>query len=141
MMAAAAVAARTFLQILLRGNAAQFDRLADELLNSLLQLVHLFLGVNEPFADWIVQESVPLRVERSDFAVIQGKALMLAFVERAALLAQALVLLLRGGVRHETFDAPADALELGLLNDAFAQFQGFLAHRILNLSICLHKVI
>lgn len=140
MVAAATVPAGTFLQILLGGNAAQFKGLADELLHPLLQLVHFLLGVNEPFAHRIIQEGVALGIERGDFIAIQGEALMLAFVEGAALLAQALVLLLRGGVGHEGFDALADALKLGLLDEGFAQLQSFLANRIFGQCTGLHKL-
>jgi hypothetical protein len=141
MVAAAAVAAGTFLQILLGGNAAQFKRLADNLLHALLQLMHFLLRVNEPFAYRIVQEGIALGIERGNFIAIQREALMLAFVEGAALLAQALVLFLRGGIGHKRLDALADVLKLGLLDDGFAQLQSFLAHRIFDQSICLHKLI
>jgi hypothetical protein len=141
MVAAAAVAAGTFLQILLGGNAAQFERLADQLLHPLLQFVHFLLRVNEPFAHRIIQKGIALGIELRDFTAIQGEALMLAFVQGAALLAQALVLLLRGGIGHESLDALADALKLGLLDDGLAQFHCFLAHRILDLGIGMHKLI
>jgi hypothetical protein len=65
---------------------------------------------------------------------------MLPFVERLALLAQALVLLPRVGVGHEGLDAAADALKLRLLHDGLAQFQSFLAHRVFDLSSSLHKL-
>jgi predicted short-subunit dehydrogenase-like oxidoreductase (DUF2520 family) len=140
MMTAATVAAGTFLQILIAGNAAQLERLADGLLHSLLQLVHFLLGVDEPFAHGVAEKGVALGVERGDFAAIQGKALMLAFVERAALLAQALILLLRGGIGHESVHAPADALKLGLLHEGLTELQSLLAHHVLNLGSCLHKL-
>jgi hypothetical protein len=139
MMAAASVAAGTFLQILLGWDAAQLESLGHDLLHSLLQFVQFLLGVDEAFGHRIAEEDVALVVEGGDFRAIQGKALMLAFVERLAFLAQALVLLARVGVGHERLDAPADALKLRLLDDGLAQLQGFLAHCIFNLGICLHK--
>jgi hypothetical protein len=141
MMAAAAVAAgTTFLQILLGGDAAQLKRLGDVLLDSVLQFVQFFLGVDEPFGDRVAQKGVPLAIEGGDFIAIQGQALVLAFVEGLALLAQFLVLPPRIGVGHERFDAPADVLKLRLPDDGLAQFQSFLAHCILNLGICRHKL-
>ena len=86
-MATAAVATGTFLQILLGGNAAQFERLADEFLHSLLQFVQFLLGVDEPFGHRIAQEGVALAIESGDFTAIQREALVLAFVEGLALLA------------------------------------------------------
>ena len=139
MMASAAVTAGTFLQILVARHAAQFKRLAYDLLHALLQLVHFFLSVNESFAHGAGQKGVPLGVERGHFATIQGKALMLALVQGAALLAQALILFLRGWIGHEDLDALSNALKLGLLNDGFAELQSLLAHHILD-SSCLHKL-
>ena len=142
MMAAATVAAGTFLQILLGRNAAQFKGLADDLLHALLQLVHFLLGVYEPFAHRIAQKGVTLGIKRRDFLAIEGKALMLPFMERAALFAQALILLLRFAISRESINALADALELRLLDDGLAQFQSFLANRVLNQCISgLHKLI
>jgi hypothetical protein len=140
MMATAAVAAGTFLQILLGGNAAQFERLADEFLHFLLQFVQFLLGVDEPFGHRIAQEGLAFVIEGGHFAAIQGEALVLALVEGLALLAQALVLPPRVGVSHKRFDAPADALELRLLDDSLAQLQSFLAHRIFSQGICMHKL-
>ena len=140
MMASATVTAGTFLQILLTRHAAQFKRLTHDLLHALLQLVHFFLSVNESFAHRISQKGVPLGIECGHFAAIQGKSLMLAFVQGAALLAQALILLLRGWIGHENFDPLPDALKLGLLNDGFAELQSLLSHHILD-SSCLHKLV
>jgi hypothetical protein len=141
MMATAAVAAGTVLQILLGGNAAQFKCLGDVLLHFLLQFVQFLLSVNEPFGHRISQEDFAFVVKGGDFSAIQGEALMLAFVEGLALLAQALVLPPRIRVGHEGLDAPANALKLGLLDNRLAQFQSFLAHCILSLGICLHKLV
>jgi hypothetical protein len=64
---------------------------------------------------------------------------MLAFVESATLLVQALVLLLRDGVGHEGVNALANALKLRLPDNGFAQLQSLLAHPILDLGSSLHK--
>jgi hypothetical protein len=87
----------------------------------------------------MAHKGLPLRVERGDFTAVQGQALMLALVEGAALFAQGLVLLLHGGIGHERFHPPANALKLRLLRDGLAQFQSFPAHRVFNLDIGLHK--
>jgi hypothetical protein len=139
MVAAAAVAAGTFLQVFLSRDVAKLKCLGDELLNFLLQLLHFFLGVEEPFGHRIVQERVALGIEGGDFLAIQGESLVLAFMQSAPLLGQALVLLLRAGVGHERIHTLADALKLRLPNDGFTQFQSLLANRVLDLGICLHK--
>jgi hypothetical protein len=109
------------------------------LLHLLLQVLHFLLGVDESFGHGIVQKGVALGIKRGDFTAIQGEALMLAFVESATLLVQALVLLLRDGVGHEGVNALANALKLRLPDNGFAQLQSLLAHPILDLGSSLHK--
>jgi hypothetical protein len=129
-MATAAVPAGTFLQVLRGGNAPQLKRLADELLHLLLQALHFMLGVDEPFGHRIAQEGVALGIKRGDFSPVQRQTLMLAFVQGAALLVQALVKLLRAAVGHKGIDPLANALKLRLPDNGFAQLQSLLPHLI-----------
>ena len=90
--------------------------------------MQFLLGVHESFGHRIAQEGVALVIEGGDFAAIQREALMMAFVEGLAFLAQALVLLPRIVIGHERFDTPADALKLGLLDNSLAQLHSLPAH-------------
>jgi hypothetical protein len=139
-MAAAVAAAAPFLQLFRGGNPAQVKRPGEAFLHMILQIAYFLLGVQKPLGHRIAQKGVALGIEGGDFAAIQGKALMLAFVEGAALLGQALILALRAGVGQERFDALADVLKLGLSDNGIAQFQSFLAHRFLDENMSFHKL-
>ena len=81
MMATAAVAAGTFLKVFVGGNASQFKRFIDELVDALLHFVHLLLRVNEAFCDRIAQKGIPFGLESGDFAAIERHALVLLLVK------------------------------------------------------------
>lgn len=137
-MTAAPVAARPFLKVFLGWDSSQFKRLMDKLLDALLHLVHFLLRIDERFGDGVAQKGVPFGFEGGNFAAVKRKALMLLLMQGAALFREALILLLRLGVRHEGIDPLPDALELGLLDNGFAQFQSFLPHRVVDLCNGLH---
>ena len=112
-------------QILRRRDAAQLDGLADLLLDEMLQLVHLFLRVEEAGGHRVFQERVTFRLEGGDFRRIQRLAAVLFFLERLPLAHQALVGAARGGVRQKSVQALLDAAGLDVFDDGFAQFARF----------------
>ena len=110
----------------------------DEIVDSLLHLVHFLLRIDEGFGDGIAQKGIALGLESGDFAAIEGKTLVLLLVQGPAFFGQTLILLLRLGVRHEGIDPLADVLELRLLDDSLAKLQSFLSHRLFDLRNGLH---
>ena len=76
-MAAAAVAARTFLKVFFGGKAAQFKRFMDELVDSLLHRVHFLLRIDEGFGNGIAEKGIALGLECGDFTAIERQTLVL----------------------------------------------------------------
>jgi len=125
-VAAAAVAAGTaFGQILRRRNAAQLNRLADLLLDEVLEIVHFLLRVEEAGGDGIFEQRVAVGLKRGDFRRFKRLAGVLFFLERLAFAHQAFILAARGGVGEEGVNAPLDAAGFEVFEDGFAEFARF----------------
>ncbi len=70
--AAAATAAATFVgEFVFVGDAAEFKRLADELADFLLHVMHLLLGFDKSLGDGIGQKGVAQLLETGDFGLSQ----------------------------------------------------------------------
>lgn len=124
-VATAAVAAGTFFQIGGHGNAAEFDGLADVLLDEVLERVHFLLGIEEAGGDGILEQGVAVFFKRGDFRRSQRLAAVLLFLKGLALVHEALIGAARGGVGQEGVNAPLDAAGFEVFEDGFAEFAGF----------------
>ena len=71
MMAAAAVAARTFLQIHLARDPAQFESFGNGFLNEMLHLVQLFLRIEKSTRNGILHQGVAMFFEVGDFSACE----------------------------------------------------------------------
>lgn len=81
MVAAAAVAAGTFLKVSLGRNAPQFKSLMDELVDAFLHFVHFLLRVDESFGNQIAKEGVAFGLECGYLTVIERQSLVLLLVQ------------------------------------------------------------
>jgi hypothetical protein len=135
-MAAAAVAAGTAGQVFRRRHAAEFNRLADVLLDEVLKLVHFLLRVEEARRDGILEQRVAVLLKRGDFRRLERLATMLFFLERLALVHQAFILAARGGVGEEGVNALLDAAGFDVFGDGFAKLArfgfNFVGHKMQN---------
>jgi hypothetical protein len=139
MMTAAAVAAGAGFEITLGGDAAQFERFGDVLGDGLLQLVHVFLGIEEPARDRVLQKRIAQLFEVADFGILQGNARLLLLLERLAASHQGIVLTADIVVGHEGVDILAHGANVGLVKDSLAKFLGFLDDNAL-FSLGLHNL-
>jgi hypothetical protein len=124
MMAAAAVAAGAAVQVFRRGDATEFNRLVDVLLDEVLKLVHLLLRVEKAGGHGIFEQRVAFRFKAGDFRRFKRLAVVLFFLERLALAHQAFILAARAGVGEEGVNALLDAAGFNMRDDGFAQFAG-----------------
>jgi hypothetical protein len=142
MVATATRAAGTAaLQVFRGGHAAEFKSLADHRHDPFLHLVHGLLRIDKTLGNRVAKKSLAFGVEVGDFRFVQLEALLLLVVQKAAFFGQAFILLLRFGIGHEGIHLLADALEFGLLHDAFAKLAGFLADQIVGLNKCIHNIV
>ena len=81
MIAAASGTARTFIQVFFGRKPAQFKCFMDEIVDSLLHLVHFLLRIDERFGDWIAQKDISLGLKSGDFTAIERNALVLFLVQ------------------------------------------------------------
>ena len=121
----AAAATTAAVQIFRRRDAAEFNRLADVLLDEVLQFVHLFLRVEETAGDGILEQRVAVFFKRGDFRRFQRLTGVLFFLERLALAHQALVSAARRGVGQKSIEPLLDATGLDVIDDGFAKLARF----------------
>ncbi len=81
MMATAAAAAGTLLEVFVIRNAAEFERFVDELMDVFLHFLHFLLSIDKALGDRVFEKGGALGFECSDLAVVQGLTLMLLFVQ------------------------------------------------------------
>jgi hypothetical protein len=132
-MAAAAMSARTALQVVIGWDTAEIKGLIDKFVDALLQLVHFLLRIDKRLGNRIAEQGLLLGLKGGDFPGIEGLALVLFLVQNAAAFAQALVKVLSLGIRHERIHPLADALELRLLYNGFAKIHRLLPHNFIDL--------
>jgi hypothetical protein len=125
LVASAAVAAGALGQIISHGDTTELNCLGDGLLDRFLDLVHLFLGVQEAGGHGILQEGLAVAFKLSNLGGVQGLAMMLFFLEGLALGHQGFILAPRPVISHESVNAFADPGSLHLLKDCLAQFIRF----------------
>jgi hypothetical protein len=140
MAAAAGTTGAAAFQVFLGGNAPEFKRFADQLVDLFLNVLHRFLGFDKTFAHGIAEERLAIGIEDRYFSLIKGQALLLFLMEETAFFGQVLVLLFRFGIGHECFHLLANILKFRLLDDGLAQFACFLADDALSLNKCFHNI-
>ena len=101
MVTAATRSAGAFLKLVRGGNSAEFKCPAHVLIHFRLDMMHRFLRVNKTFGHRVAEKGCALGVEGGDFGGRQFLSLRLLVLQTAAFFAQAFVLLLRLGVRHD----------------------------------------
>jgi hypothetical protein len=129
--ATAAVAAGTsaLFQIFARGQATQFQRFADVLLDGVFHFVKFFLGINEAARHGIAHQRVAILLEAGNFFAAQGEGTLLLLPEFLAPVHQAVILVAGLGVTHESADALMDGLNFGQIENGLAKFSGFREQR------------
>lgn len=136
-MAAAAIAATATIarEFLGCGHATELDRHGHGFLDRSLQIVHLFLRVEEVRGDGVFQQRVTVGFKRGDFLGGERLAGVLLFLKRPALAHQAFMLPARGVVGQEGVRAPPDASGFAVFEKGFAEFArlgfNFGGHKIL----------
>jgi len=126
-VAAAAIAAAATVagEFRSRGDAPELDRLGHGFFHGPLQIVHLFLRVEEVRGDGVFQQRVTVGFKRGDIRRVERFAGVLFFLKRPAFAHQAFMQLPRGGVGPEGVDAPADAAGFAVFEEGFAEFARF----------------
>jgi hypothetical protein len=125
-MTAATVAAGAGVKILRAGHAPQFKRLGDIFTEGLLQLVHLFLRVEETLRHRIAHKRLAMLFEVGDLLIAQRRAELLLLLERLAFGHQRVVLRLRAIISHKGVDPLPHRLNVGLIQQGLAKFSRFL---------------
>lgn len=124
-VAAAAMATGTFGQILRRRHTTEFNRLADVLLNQVLEFMHFLLRIEKTSRHRILEQRVAFHFKAGYFCWFQRLATVLFFLERLALVHQTFVLAARGGIGEEGVNAPLDPAGFEVFKDGFAEFSRF----------------
>jgi hypothetical protein len=124
MMAAAAVAAGFILKIRLSGNAAQFERFGNALLDRVLDFVQFLLRVQKSARDGIGQQVVPVLFKVGNFRAFERLHLGLFFLNGVALVHHRFILAAGLGVGQKSVNALADGNHFRLFNDDLAKFPG-----------------
>jgi hypothetical protein len=132
-VAAATIAAGAAGKVFLRRDASELDSFRDGLLDDGLEVMHLFLGIQEADGDRVLEQIVAVLLKSADFGVIQSLATLLLFLQFLALVHDGFVLAARVIVGEESLDAFVDSRRLQLGEDGFAEFLG------LRFNLCGHK--
>lgn len=126
MVTAAAMAARSGIEILRTWHATQLEGFADILADGFLNFLHLLLGIEESARDRIIHELFTLPFEFRNLFVGKFEPLLLFMTEVFPPLAQQLILQLDFVVRHKTIDLLSNRPKLRLLGNGLAKLNGFL---------------
>lgn len=124
-VAATSVPTATPPEIFLRGEPTQLQRLANVLVNGLLDLLQLLLGIQKTPRHGIAQKHFAIPLERGNLGLREFHTLHLLVVEMFSRLADACVLASSLVVDEELLDAQAGALEPGLGQDGTAEILEF----------------
>jgi hypothetical protein len=126
MMAAAAAAAGAGFHVTFLGDSAEFKSLADVLGDGFLHLLHFLLRIEETAGDRIVEEGFAQLFKGGDFALGEGRAGVLLFMEHFALGHQGLVVAAGLVVGHEDFNVLAQGADVRLVEDGLTELLRFL---------------
>ena len=137
-MATATAVAATGIQIRSSGNSAELECFADVLTNGRVDVVQLFLRVEESASDGIAKQCIAVFFERVDFIRAERLRALLLLLEHLALGDQSFILLARLAVRSEFFNLLACSAEFRLIQNRLAKFLGLLCNRVF-LSRGLHN--
>ena len=134
MMAAAAFAAGTFLQIGFGRDASEFERFGNKFLDGILHRVQFLLRINKTPRDGIFQQHLAMLLEIGNLRAFKRLSAMLLFMEHLAFFRQSLVIIARRGVGKKSVNAFADRRHFRLGDDGLAEFFS------LFFDFCGHKI-
>jgi hypothetical protein len=137
-MATAAVAAGAGFHVAFFGDAAKFKSLGDVLDDGLLELLHVFLRIQEAARDGIIHKGIAQLLEILDFRAIEGLAGLLLLLESLAFGNEDVILAAGLVVGLERGDALAHGADIGLVKNGLAEFAGLLDDDVF-FSLSLHN--
>ena len=129
--ATAAVAAAAFFALKIRfgRHTAEFEGLADELVDGLMDVVHFLLGFQESTRDRIAQQGFAFFFEGGNFLAGQLLGALLFLLQRLAFGHEPLVLGPGFFVGDKGLDSFAGGTHFGLVKDCLAQFPGLVGNQ------------
>ncbi len=126
MAAAAGVAAAFVLfQIFWVGHAAEFEGLADAIVNAGLDAVGELLGIKETPDNGFIEEGIALFFEGGDFMGGQAFPAHLATLKVLAFALNPGEFFLRGGAGEEGFQVGLEGAVIGIVEDGAAEVEKF----------------